>query len=139
MPFDKGKFVSDLTESGMEEAQAELLAENQAVMLGQLASKQDLEDMRTGFLAEQVGLSHEIDGKIDEATSAVRREVNEQIQKTRLLIDDVQIDVRKTEAHLEGVMKTGFQTIDRKFSVLAVSNTTIILAVMGFMAFLFRG
>ena len=41
------------------------------------------------------------DGKIDDATSAVRREVNEQIQKTRLLIDDVQIDVRKTEAHLE--------------------------------------
>jgi hypothetical protein len=39
MPFDKGKFVSDFTESGMEEAQAELLAENQAVMLGQLASK----------------------------------------------------------------------------------------------------
>jgi hypothetical protein len=36
-------------------------------------------------------------------------------------------------------MKTGFQTIDRKFSVLAVSNTTIILAGMGFMAFLFRG
>ena len=69
----------------------------------------------------------------------MRREVNEQIQKTRLLIDDVQIDVRKTEAHLEGVMKTGFQTIDRKFSVLAVSNTTIILAGMGFMAFLFRG
>jgi len=139
MAFDKGKFVSEFTESGMEEAQAELLAENQANMFGRLASKQDLADMQTGLAAEQAGLRQEIDGKINEASNAVRREVSLQIQKTRLLIDDVQTDVRKTEAHLEGVMKKGFTTMDNKFNTLAYSNTAVIIFVIGLMAYLFRG
>lgn len=139
MPFDKGKFVSDFTESGMEEAQAELLAENQASMLGQLPTKQDLADLKSGFEADQAGLSREIDGRILDAANAVRREVSEQIQRTRLLIDDVQTDVKQTEARLEGVMKSGFAAMDHKFNVLAFSNTAVVIAVMLFMAFLFRG
>ena len=46
MTFDKRKFISDFTQSGMEEAQAELLADNQADMLGQLSTKQDLTELR---------------------------------------------------------------------------------------------
>ena len=138
MPFDKGKFISDFTESGMEEAQAELLAENQAKLMGQLPSKADIAAMQSGFEAEQAGLRDELDSKIANATSTLRREVNEQVQKTRLLIDDVQVDVRKTEAHLEVVMKTGFATMDRKFNMLAFSNTAVVVFAMLFMAFLFR-
>ena len=138
MPFDKGKFISDFTDSGMEEAQAELLAENQADLMGQLPSKADISSMQSGFEAEQAGLRRELDGKITAATDKLRREVNEQIQKTRLLIDDVQVDVRKTEAHLEGGMKTGFATMDRKFNIIAYSNTAAVVSAMVFMAFLFR-
>jgi SMC interacting uncharacterized protein involved in chromosome segregation len=138
VPFDKGKFISDFTDSGMEEAQAELLAENQADLMGQLPSKADISSMQSGFEAEQAGLRRELDGKITAATDKLRREVNEQIQKTRLLIDDVQVDVRKTEAHLEGVMKTGFATMDRKFNIIAYSNTAAVVSAMVFMAFLFR-
>ena len=42
MAFDKGKFISDFTQSGMEEAQAELLADKQADMFGQFSTKQNL-------------------------------------------------------------------------------------------------
>ncbi len=42
MAFDKGKFISDFTQSGMEEAQAELLADKQADMFRQFSTKQDL-------------------------------------------------------------------------------------------------
>lgn len=139
MPFDKDKFVSDFTASGMEEAQAELLATKQAGLVSQLPSKQDLAALRSSFEAEQAGLRREIDTKIVEAASAVRREVSEQIQKTRLLIDDVQTDIRKSEARLEGLMKSGFTAMDYRFNVLAVSNMLVIVFVMAFMAFLFRG
>lgn len=139
IPFDKGKFVSYITASGMAEAQAELLAENQANMFQSLASKQDIADMNNGLKAEHIGLRQELDAKIIEATNMVRREVNDQIQSTRLLIDDVQADVRKSEARLEGAMKNGFAAMDHKFNVLAVSNMAVIIAVMVFMAFLFRG
>ena len=145
MPFDKGKFVSEFTASGMEEAQAELLAESQANMLGQLPSKQDLVNLETGFKAEQADLRREFDGKINNATDTLRREVNDQTQKTRLLIDDVHSDIRKTEARLHGALKAGFAVVNSKFNVLAISYTIVILAVMAFMAFmafmvyLFRG
>lgn len=139
MPFDKGKFISDFTKSGMEEAQAELLDENQADMMGQFPTKQDLAALQSGFQNEQASFRDELDSKIANATAALRREVNEQIQKTRLLIDDVQVDVRKTEAHLEGVMKTGFGTMDRKFNLIAFCNMAVVISAMVFMAVLFRG
>jgi hypothetical protein len=138
MPFDKGKFVSDFTASGMEEAQAELLAKNQADMLGELASKQDIADLQNGFQADQTDLRQEFDDKISEASDAMRREVNEQVQKTRLLIDDVQCDARKTEARLEGVLKQGFAAVNHRFNVLAASNTAVIVMVMVFMYLLMR-
>jgi hypothetical protein len=139
MSFDKKKLVADYADSGMEEAQAELLAENQVSMYEQLSTKKDLTDLQNGFRAEQTSLREEFDAKLSDATTALRREVNEQIQKTRLLIDDVQIDVRKTEAHLEGVMKTGFMGMDKKFNLLAFSNTVVVIFLTLFMAFLFRG
>jgi hypothetical protein len=139
MSFDKKKLVADYAGSGMEEAQAELLAENQVSMYEQLSTKKDLTDLQNGFRAEQTSLREEFDAKLSDATTALRREVNEQIQKTRLLIDDVQIDVRKTEAHLEGVMKTGFMGMDKKFNLLAFSNTVVVIFLTLFMAFLFRG
>lgn len=139
MRFDKKKLVADYAGTGMEEAQAELLAENQASMYEQLSTKKDLTDLQNGFRAEQMSLREEFDAKLSDATTALRREVNEQIQKTRLLIDDVQIDVRKTEAHLEGVMKTGFMGMDKKFNLLAFSNTAVVIFLTLSMAFLFRG
>ena len=72
MAFDKDKFISDFTQSGMEEAQAELLADKQADMFGQFSTKQDLAELR--------------------------RDMNEQPQKTRLLLDDVQSDMKQAEA-----------------------------------------
>ena len=35
MAFDKGKFIADFTQSGMEETQAELLPDKQADMFGE--------------------------------------------------------------------------------------------------------
>ena len=113
MAFDKGKFISDFTQSGMEEAQAELLADKQADKFGQYSTKQDL--------------------------AVLRRDMNEQTQKTRLLLDDVRGDVRKTEARLEGALKTGFASINHRFNMLAIGNTTVIVVIIGFMVFLFRG
>ena len=109
MAFDKGKFISDFTQSGMEEAQAELLADRQADMFGQFATKQDL--------------------------ATLRRDINEQTQKTRLLLDDVRVDARKTEARLEGALKVGFAAINQRFSLLVVSNTAVIMMAFAFMAF----
>jgi hypothetical protein len=68
----------------------------------------------------------------------MRREVNEQVQKTRLLIDDVQGDARKTEARLEGALKQGFAAVNHRFNVLAASNTAVIVMVMVFMYLLMR-
>ena len=82
-------------------------------MLGQFSTKQDLTELR--------------------------RDMNEQTQKTRLLIDDVQVDVRRTEARIEGALKAGFAAINHRFTMLALSNTTVIVMVIGFMVFLFRG
>ena len=113
MAFDKGKFISDFTQSGMEEAHAELLADKQADMFGQFSTKQDL--------------------------AALRRDMNEQTQKTRLLLDDVRGDVGKTEARLESMLKTGFAAVNHRFNMLAIGNTTVIVAIIGFVVFLFRG
>jgi len=113
MAFDKGKFIYDFTQSGMEEAQAELLADKQADMFGQFSTKQDLAELR--------------------------RDMNEQTQKTRLLLDDVQSDMKQAEAKLEWRLNQGFAMISRKFNVLVVSNTTVIVSVIGFVVFLFRG
>lgn len=113
MAFDKSKFISDFTQSGMEEAQAELLADKQADMFGQFATKQDLVTLRL--------------------------DIDEQTQKTRFLLDDVRGDVRKTEARLEGALKTGFGVINQRFNLLVVSNTAVIMMAFAFMAFLFRG
>lgn len=112
MAFDKGKFIADFTQSGMEEAQAELLADKQADMFGEFSTKQDL--------------------------AVLRRDMNEQTQKTRLLLDDVRGDVRKTEARIEGALKTGFAAVNHRFNMLAIGNTTVIVAVIGFLVFLFR-
>ncbi len=135
MPFDKGKFVSDFTDSGMEEAQAELLADNQASLLGQLAEKQDIAELQEKLSAER----RVLDEKISDAADIMRREVNDQTQKTRLLIDDVQSDVKKTEARLEGLVRSGFAMVNSKFNVLALSNTAVIISVIGFMYFLMQG
>ena len=113
MAFDQGKFISDFTQSGMEEAQAELLADKQADMFGQFSTKQDLAELR--------------------------RDMNEQTQKTRLLLNDVQSDMKQAEAKLEWRLNQGFAMISRKFNVLVVSNTTVIVSVIGFVVFLFRG
>ena len=139
MAFDKGKFISDFTQSGMEEAQAELLANKQADMFGQFSTKQDLAALHSGLQDEQESLRRELDSKIGDAKDQLRREANEQAQKTRLLLDDVRGDVRKTEARIEGALKTGFAAINHRFNVLVVSNTTVIVAVIGFVVFLFRG
>ena len=112
MAFDKSKFISDFTQSGMEEAQAELLADKQADMFGEFSTKQDL--------------------------AVLRRDMNEQTQKTRLLLDDVRGDVRKTEARIEGALKTGFAAVNHRFNMLAIGNTTVIIAVICFLVFLFR-
>ena len=112
MAFDKGKFIADFTQSGMEEAQAELLADKQADMFGEFSTKQDL--------------------------GVLRRDMNEQTQKTRLLLDDVRGDVRKTEARIEGALKTGFAAVNHRFNMLAIGNTTVIVAVIGFLVFLFQ-
>lgn len=69
----------------------------------------------------------------------MRRELNEQVQKTRFLIDDVQSDVKKTEARLEGLLRLGFASVNYKFNVLAFSNTAVIITVVVFMYFLMRG
>ena len=112
MAFDKGKFIADFTQSGMEEAPAELLADKQADMFGEFSTKQDL--------------------------AVLRHDMNEQTQKTRLLLDDVRGDVRKTEALIEGALKTGFAAVNHRFNMLAIGNTTVIVAVIGFLVFLFR-
>ena len=112
MAFDKGKFIADFTQSGMEEAQAELLADKKADMFREFSTKQDL--------------------------AVLRRDMNEQTQKTRLLLDDVRGDVRKTEARIEGALKTGFAAVNHRFNMLAIGNTTVIVAVIGFLVFLFR-
>ncbi len=108
MAFDKGKFIADFTQSGMEEAQAELLADKQADVFGEFSTKQDL--------------------------AVLRRDMNEQTQKTRLLLGDV----RKTEARIEGALKTGLAAVNHRFNMLAIGNTTVIVAVIGFLVFLFR-
>ena len=128
MAFDPNKFVTAVTGHGMQEAQAELLAQTQVDLIGYVASREDVKNLRL-----------ELDEKLVKASQDMRREVNLQTQKTRLLIDDVQVDVKKAEARLEGALKTGFATVNYKFNLLAVSNTTVILAVMGFMFFLLRG
>ena len=68
----------------------------------------------------------------------LRRDMNEQTQKTRRLLDDVRGDVRKTEAHIEGALKIGFAAVNHRFNMLAIGNTTVIVAVIGFLVFLFR-
>ncbi len=135
MPFDKGKFVTDFIDRGMQEAQAELLADNQVGLLGQLAEKQNIAGLQEKFTVER----RLLDKKISDAADIMRREVNDQTQKTRLLIDDVQTDVRKTEARLEGVVKSGFSMVNSKFNVLTISNTVVVLAVIFFMYFLMQG
>ena len=117
----------------MEEAQADLLFDNQTKLFDHVPSKKDLADMQTSIQVQQTNLRHEIDGKIDEASNAMRRELNEQVQKTHFLIDDVQSDVKKTEARL------GFASVNYKFNVLAFSNTAVIITVVVFMYFLMRG
>ena len=57
----------------------------------------------------------------------------------RLLIDDVRGDVRKTEARIEGVLKGSFATINHRFTMLALSNTTVIVVVIGFVVYLSQG
>ena len=128
MPFDKGKFISDFTGSGMEEGQAELLAENQASLFNQMVSRQDLE-----------GLKQEMTEKMDASAKNLRREISEDGRKTRLLIDDVQRDVIRAEAKLEWRIKEGFETTDTRFNMLMVSNTLVTLTVIVFMFMLFRG
>ena len=64
--------------------------------------------------------------------------MNEQTQLTRGLIDDVQKDVRRAEAKLEWRIKTGFVMVNHKVNVPALTNTSVIIDVMGFMYFLFR-
>ena len=113
MTFDKTKFLSDAAQSGMEETQAELLANNQADIVDKMVSQQDLEGLR--------------------------RDMNEQTQKTRLLIDDVHRDMRRSEAKLEWRINQGFEMVSHKFNALVVSNTAVILMVIGFMVYLFRG
>ncbi len=139
MAFDKDKFVTDFTDKGMEESQAQLLAANQADILLQLASKQDVASMQGSFASERKGLRRDMDGKITVAAHAMRREMSEQTQKTRQLIDDVQTDVKRTEARLDGTLKRGFAVVNAKFNVLALSNTAVVLSVIGFMYFLMRG
>lgn len=127
MPFDKGKFISDFTNTGMQEAQAELLAESQADMFNRMLSRQDLE-----------GLKREVGTKIDDSNISIRRETSEESRKTRLVIDDVHGEVRRSEARLEASLKAGFASVNHRFNVLALSNTTVILAVIACMAYLFR-
>lgn len=127
MAFDPRKFVTAVKATGMQESQAELLAATQIDILGYVVSREDMKTLRL-----------EMDEKLVSASQDMRREVNEQTQKTRLLIDDVQVDVKKAEARLDGALKTGFSSMNHKFNVLAVSNTIIILAVMGFMFFMLR-
>lgn len=139
MAFKKSEFISDAMKAGMEEAQADLLFDNQTKLFDHVPSKKDLTDMQTSIQVQQTNLRHEIDGKIDEASNAMRRELNEQVQKTRFLIDDVQSDVKKTEARLEGLLRLGFASVNYKFNVLAFSNTAVIITVVVFMYFLMRG
>jgi hypothetical protein len=127
MPFDKGKFISDFADSGMAEAQAELLAESQADMFNHMLSRQDLE-----------GLRREMGERIDDSNISIRREMREESRKTRLVVDDVHGEVRRSEARLEGSLKAGFAGVNHRFNVLALSNTTVILAVIACMAYLFR-
>ena len=113
MIFDKSKFLSDAALSGMAEAQAELLASNHEAMFVGMVSSKDLEGLR--------------------------RDMNEQTKKTRLLIDDVHRDMRRSDANLEWRINQGFDMVSRKFKALVVSNTAVILAVISFMVYLFRG
>ena len=123
MPIDKDKSGSETTESGLEEAQGAYSAPSASAPV----NRQDFE-----------GLRHELDGRIVDVGVDLHREMNEQKQLTRGLIDDVQKDVRCAEAKLEWRIKTGFAMVNHKFNVLALSNTSVIIAVMGFMYFLFR-
>ena len=120
-------------------SQAEMLAVNQGHLLDTLPSKRDLANIQSGFEAGQTGLRTELESHLLHATDKLRREVNNQTQKTRLQIDDVQGDVRKTEARLEGLLRVGFGSVNYKFNVLAFSNTAVVLAVIAFMYFLIRG
>jgi len=143
MAFDKKQFASDMADSGMEEMQAELLgdklSDNQDAMLSQVASKQDITDLRGGFGSDHASLRVELDGRIVSATNELRREFSEQTQKTRLQIDDMQGGIRQAEARLEWRLKDGFGSVNHKFNMLTLSNTAVVLAVMGFMFFLLRG
>ena len=111
--FDTHAFVKELTQAGMSEEQAEVLARSQATLIAEkLATKQDLKEMEVGLKRDikemETRLKHDIkklERDMKEMEANLKRDMKE--METRLKHDNKKLerDIKELELRLKRDMQ----------------------------------
>ena len=99
--FDTHKFVKRMTETGMSEATAEALADEQLRLIqGELATKTDLAALQAATKADIEALRLATQADIAELRAATQADIAELREATRADIAGVRLEIEKTKADL---------------------------------------
>ena len=104
--FDTHAFVKELTQAGMSEEQAEVLAQSQAALIAEkLATKQDLKELEVGLKRDIKELEVGLKRDMKEMEANLKRDMKE--METRLKQDSKKLerDIKELELRLKRDMQ----------------------------------
>ena len=120
MIFDTHAFVKELTQAGMPEEQAEVLAQSQAALIAEkLATKQDLKEMEMGLKRD-----------MKEMEANLKRDMKE--METRLTRDmkEMEVGLKRDMKEMELRLKRDMQELKHDMTVRLGSMMVVAIGVV---------
>ena len=119
MPFDKDKFITQARAGGIEENQAEFLAEQ---MDAKTVQPEDLQ-----------ALENRLRSQLTDTADALRDEAEARAVLARVQMDDLTKDFSKMEARVEGSLRNSFVALQRALYASSAFNTLTTLSAVTFL------
>ena len=134
LPFDTHKAVKELQEAGFDEGQAEaVVATVGAAFVGNVATKQDLTELRSDLRSEMQALSSELRSEMQAMGSELRSEMQSQGNELRSEMqtqgNELRSDMRTQGSDLLSKIQAMELRITLRMGALIVGGVALIVAL----------